>query len=141
MIKKYFALVLIGVIIVLVYFRFAKSTDKCTTHHGSYSVINYKLSTFNYRLLVADTADLQSYGLMNITSKKDICGADGMIFRFPSKQILHFWNQNTLVPLKLYWLDGKKVVGVSDMTAIDPARGPQTWDSPAPADGVIEVVR
>jgi uncharacterized membrane protein (UPF0127 family) len=141
MMKKYFALVLIGVIIVLVYFRSAKSPDRCVTHHGSYSVINYQLSTFNYRLLVADDPDKQSYGLMNITSKKDICGADGMIFKFGFKQTLRFWNQNTRVPLQLYWLDGKKVVGVSDMAAIDPAHGPQTWDSPALADGVIEVMR
>lgn len=139
--KKPILLFVIGGVGAFFYFISLRTEPACVTHHGSYSVINYQLSTFNYRLLVADDPDKQSYGLMNITSKKDICGADGMIFKFGFKQTLRFWNQNTRVPLQLYWLDGKKVVGVSDMTAIDPARGPQTWDSPALADGVIEVVR
>jgi uncharacterized membrane protein (UPF0127 family) len=78
---------------------------------------------------------------MNIRSKADICGHDGMLFVFPHSQIQTFWNQHTLVPLTLYWMRGNTVVGMTDMTAIDPVRGPQTWESPAPVDQVIEMLK
>jgi uncharacterized membrane protein (UPF0127 family) len=112
----------------------------CKTHHDTYEVISYDLEGRVVQLLSANTPEKQAYGLMFVKSKADICGYDGMIFRFAHIQQLKFWNKNTLIPLKLYWLRGKEIVGTSDMTAIDPARGPQTWESPAPADGVIEVV-
>ncbi len=49
----------------------------------------------SYKLLIADTEGKHAYGLMNVTTKNDICGNDGMIFIFKDFGIQTFWNKST----------------------------------------------
>jgi len=113
---------------------------RCTTHHANYEVISYMLRTKNYNLLVADTAEKQEYGLMDTTSKDDICGHDGMIFRYRTPQIYTFWNKNTLVDLELTWRN-EKTKYESTITLPNISHGMSTVSSQAPVDTVIEILK
>ena len=91
------------------------------------------------KLIVADTPDKWSQGLMYV--RKPANGFDGMIFIFPDKDTRFFWNKNTLVDLKLYWLDGEKIIGTSDLPSIEKSISIVSVNSPGPADKVIEIIR
>jgi uncharacterized membrane protein (UPF0127 family) len=113
---------------------------RCTTHHANYEVISYMLRTKSYNLLVADTGEKQEYGLMNIASKDDICGYDGMIFLYRSPQIYTFWNKNTLVDLELTWRN-EKTKYESTIALPNISHGMSTVSSQAPVDTVIEILK
>ncbi len=114
---------------------------RCTTHHANYEVISYMLRTKNYNLLVADTTEKQEYGLMNTTSKEDICGHDGMIFRYRTPQIYTFWNKNTLVDLELTWRNEKTKYESTITLPNITDHGMSTVSSQAPVDTVIEILK
>lgn len=99
--------------------------------------ISYTLEGKTYTLLVADTPDEQSQGLMNIR-KKD--GFDGMIFKFPNKEYRIFWNKNTYVPLDLYWIRDGKVIGKTPLPSIEETGEVMSVYSPSEADTVIEII-
>lgn len=133
--KKYFIiLILILVLIYIISCLYFKNNIQ----FSSYQSTNYKLLTTNYKLLIADTPAKQEKGLMYVT-KKD--GFDGMIFIFPNKEYLTFWNKNTLVDLDLYWLDGDKVVGKSFLPSIEKSKNIISVSSPKPANRVIELIK
>ena len=77
---------------------------------------------------------------MNVKSKQDICGNDGMIFTFPIAMPQTFWNKNTLVDLDIYWMKGDKKVGQSKLLAITKS-GLTTVSSPEAVDRVVEIIR
>ncbi len=118
----------------------SKEGSKCTTHHDTYQVISSKFQVPSPELLVADSPAKWEYGLMNVRSKKDICGHDGMIFTFPIAMPQTFWNKNTLVDLDIYWMKGKKIVGQSQLPAITKS-GLTTISSPMAVDKVVEIIR
>lgn len=93
-----------------------------------------------YRLLVADNQQKWEQGLMWVRSKEDAGGYDGMIFLFPEKSIQSFWNKNTVTDLDLYWIDGQKVVGKSELPSIEKSKQIVTATSPKEADKVIEII-
>ncbi len=98
--------------------------------------ISYRLENRNYRLLVAKNQSQWEQGLMYF---RKLDGVGGMIFEFPDKQYRTFWNKNTYMNLKLYWLDGDKVVGTSDLPSIEKSGSIITVSSPAPVNNVIEM--
>lgn len=108
---------------------------------GEYDKTNFKLSTSNLQLLVADTPEKWERGLMFVTNKNDIGGSDGMIFNFPDSQMRTFWNKNTLSDLALYWIANGKVIGASDLPSITKTKTIITVSSPGKADTVIEIVK
>ena len=98
--------------------------------------ISYRLENKNYRLLVAKNQSQWEQGLMYF---RKLDGVNGMIFEFPDKQYRTFWNKNTYMNLKLYWLDDSKVVGISDLPSIDKSGSIVTVSSPAPVNNVLEL--
>ena len=122
------------------------SGESCKTHHDTYQVISSKFPRLrdeqfsSFKLLVADSPAKWEYGLMNVKSKKDICGNDGMIFTFPIAMPQTFWNKNTLIDLDIYWMKGEKKVGQSTLPAITKS-GLTTVSSPEAVDGVVEIIR
>jgi uncharacterized membrane protein (UPF0127 family) len=75
---------------------------------AGYDETVFELEGTKYRLFIADTPEKQRMGLMYVRSKKDLGGADGMVFVFKDKSIRTFWNMNTVADLDLYWLsDGR----------------------------------
>ena len=118
----------------------SKEGYKCSTHHDTYVVKMVTIDSKNFNVLVADSPAKWEYGLMNVKSKKDICGNDGMIFTFPIAMPQTFWNKNTLVDLDIYWMNGEKKIGQSKLPAITKS-GLTTVSSPEAVDRVVEIIR
>lgn len=130
-IKYLFPFFIVGSLIIL-YLNFFKFSCK------NKQVIRYKLENKNYCLLMADSPDEWTKGLMNIRKPVDF---DGMIFVFPKKERLTFWNKNTYLGLDLYWLDDDKVMGISYLPSIEKSEEVVTVNSPEKANKVIEIIR
>ena len=111
----------------------------CSSHHDTYDIKQVTIDNKRFKVLVADSPAKWEYGLMNVKSKKDICGHDGMIFTFPIAMPQTFWNKNTLVDLDIYWLNGEKIEGRALLPAVT-KEGLQTISSPVPVKGVMEIV-
>jgi len=112
----------------------------CKTHHETYDVKESTIESTNFNVLVADSPAKWEYGLMNVKSKKDICGHDGMIFTFPIAMPQTFWNKNTLIDLDIYWMKGDKQVGQSKLPAVTKS-GLTTVSSSEAVDRVVEIIR
>ncbi len=102
---------------------------------------SYELNGRVYKLLTAKNESEWQKGLMFVKSKKELKGADGMIFIFPDKQIRSFWNKNTYLDLDLIWMDGDRVVGKSFLPSIAKTKNPFTVSSPMVVDRVVEIVK
>ncbi len=118
------------IILLILYIRLPSKQYK------GWQQISYRLENKNYRLLVAKNQSQWEQGLMYF---RKLDGVGGMIFEFPDKQYRTFWNKNTYMNLKLYWLDGDKVVGTSDLPSIEKSGSIITVSSPAPVNNVIEM--
>ena len=103
-----------------------------------YAVETRQLEGRTVRLLVADTNEKRTQGLMYV---RKLHGYDGMIFKFPSPSELTFWNKNTFVPLDVYWLNGESVVGKTYLPPITETKEVFLISSPQKADTVIELVK
>lgn len=124
----------IAAVFITVFFVF---NNKKSTRALSIQIIDGKL----YKLIEARSPQDWIKGLMYYKSKKELNGADGMIFIFPEKEIRSFWNENTYLDLDLYWMDGETVVGKSYLPSILRTKKPFTVNSPGEVDRVVEIVR
>lgn len=113
---------------------------KASVDFSDYKSVEYTLEGSNYDLYVADTEQKWERGLMYVRSKNDANSKDGMIFIFPDNKIHSFWNNNTYVRLKLYWIKDGAVVGTSNLPSLTETKTITTVSSPVPVDTVIEVI-
>lgn len=74
-------------------------------------------------------------------SKKELGGADGMIFIFPEKDYRTFWNKNTYLDLDIYWIDDNKVVGKDYLPSILKSKEIVTVKSRVEVNKVVEIIR
>ena len=107
-----FSKVFIALIILIVFSSIFLILNK---RDNSKKTINYVLFGRQYRLLVANNQKEWEKGLM---FHRHLDGVDGMIFLYPDKQYRSFWNKNTYLDLKLYWLIDDKVVGQDDLPSV-----------------------
>ncbi len=124
---------LIGLFLVLLLFFFIVFSQIFTS-----DTILYKLDGKSYNLLLSDSPEEQTRGLMYVKKLKD---ADGMIFIFSDKQLRSFWNKNTLVDLDVYWLEDDRIVGKSFLPSIEKSKSIKTVSSPKPVNKVVELIR
>jgi uncharacterized membrane protein (UPF0127 family) len=103
--------------------------------------IFYSIEGKSYKLLIAKTIFEHQKGLMFYRSKKELKGADGMIFIFPDKNYRTFWNKNTFLDLDVYWIDGDRIVGKDFLPSIEKTKEIFTINSPKPVNKVVEIVR
>lgn len=133
--KKIFALLLaillIGIIAVVI-------APKKNEETSEFNIILYPLEGSTRRLYVADTPAKWTKGLMNY---RRLNGIDGMIFMFPLRMQQSFWNENTYLNLTIYWIDGGKVIGTSDLPSIEKTKKALIVNSPGPVDKVVEIVK
>ena len=128
---KYVFLLAFGFLLVYLFFYFK----------NLHPFISYSIEGKTYRLLVAKTKDEHQKGLMFCRSKKDLKGAEGMIFIFDNKDFRIFWNKNTFLDLDVYWIDGDRVVGKDFLPSIEKTKEIFTITSPKPVDKVVELLR
>ena len=132
--KKIYALLFVIFLVGLVLFF---TTSKKKTAYSEFKIISYDLEGKPRQLLVADTPDKWTRGLMNYHS---LPGVDGMIFIFPKKEEQSFWNDGTYLDLDLYWLDDDKIVGKSMLPSIEKSHEAVIVNSPKAVNKVIEIV-
>jgi uncharacterized membrane protein (UPF0127 family) len=130
--RKLFIFLLFIIIAVLIILTLPKIIKGKT----NFVIIN--LNNKQYKLLVADNEFLWQKGLSGIKKLKYY---DGMLFVFPDKQIRTFWNQNTYLDIKIYWLDDNKVIGTTDLPAIGKTVEALKVFFPQPVNKVIELVQ
>ncbi|MFA7301075.1 MAG: DUF192 domain-containing protein [Candidatus Shapirobacteria bacterium] len=71
---------------------------------------NIKINDQDFTIEIATTPSQLSLGLGNRSS---LCQNCGMLFVFPSPQILQFWMKDTLIPLDMIFIDqNKKIVNI-----------------------------
>ncbi|TSC78573.1 MAG: hypothetical protein G01um101429_749 [Parcubacteria group bacterium Gr01-1014_29] len=88
-------------------------------------------------VLIADTEEKRTKGLMNVTELAD---DTGMLFIFPNASQRTFWNKNTLIALDLIWITSGRVAGVSALPSITESGGQIVFvASPEAIDQIVEV--
>jgi len=132
-------IICVSVVIYNYFLQSSKGNKTCQTHKYQYTVIQKTIVNNSFSLLTADSISKQTYGLMNIKNRKDICEADGMIFRFPFSTPQSFWNKDTLVDLDVYWMRGDKVIEKTNLPAI--SKGFRMISSPSAVDTVVEIIQ
>lgn len=130
--KKFF-LVLLIVILLVILIYISKKTRKD-------NFLEYYLDEKKYLLLIADEPKEWEKGLMNYRKREDLGGANGMIFIFPNKDYRTFWNKNTYLDLKVYWIEDKEVVGQDFLPSINQSKELVYIHSPVKVNKVIELV-
>lgn len=125
---KVIGIILVVVIVVLLFQLKSNQTVKTQ---------DYKLQGKIYRLLTAKTPEEWEKGLMFVRSKRDF---DGMLFIFPDNRIRTFWNKNTFMNLRVYWLKDDEVVEVSELPSIEKTKEIKTVSSPEEVNKVIEII-
>jgi len=128
---RYIFLLAVSFLLLFLFFYFKKSQK----------LIYYSLEGKTYKLLPAKTPLEHQKGLMFYRDKKDLKGADGMIFIFPDKNYRTFWNKNTFLDLDVYWIDGDRIVGKDFLPSIEKTKEILIINSPKPVNKVAEIVR
>lgn len=88
---------------------------------------------------IAKTDEQHERGLM---FRKSMPENEGMIFIFPSEEILHFWMKNTFIDLDIGYFDRRrKLVDIHTMKAVESVvvQRPPTYPSKVPAMYALEV--
>jgi uncharacterized protein len=128
---RYIFLLAVSFLLLFLFFYFKKSQK----------LISYSLEGKTYKLLPAKTPLEHQKGLMFYRDKKELKGADGMIFIFSDKNYRTFWNKNTFLDLDVYWLDGDRIVGKDFLPSIEKTKEIFSVTSPKKVDIVVEIIR
>ena len=117
------------------FFRQNTGQNPFEARNVSYGVL---LGNITITAEVADTPELQAYGLM---FRGRLDEGDGMLFVFGSEGHRSFWMKNTLLPLDIIWID--KDLGVVHIEEAEPCNTSfcAYYSSPLPAEYVVEVSR
>ena len=133
MLKIISIVIIIGVVGVVVFTAYVRETNPLSV----YETKTLQIGEAKFEVLVADTEEKRTKGLMGVT---ELATDTGMLFVFPDASPRTFWNKNTLIPLDLIWINDGRVVGVSSLPSITQS-GNQIISLPSPdaADWVLEV--
>ena len=121
-----------------IYFRKFYLNENFQIEKMSERLVPYELENKIYLFREAKTKEEWQRGLMFVKKPVDY---DGMIFIFPDKQIISFWNQNTYLDLEVYWLDDDKIIKKDNLPSIIKTQKPFIITSPKPVNKVIEVIK
>jgi len=92
-----------------------------------------------YSIQLADTPQKRADGLSGVAKISD---GEGMLFLFSEPQHLQFWMKGMLFPLDIIWINGDKVVDISDGLQPEPGKDDASLNVYSPitdADKALEV--
>lgn len=125
------ALILLGfLILVLIVAAYVKSGKPAT----SGELKRLRVGDNEYSVELADTLLSQARGL---SGRERLLENHGMLFVFPSPSLQAFWMKDMQFPLDFIWINGGKVIGVTENVPVVPENNIQR--PPSPADMVLEV--
>ncbi|GAB4218729.1 MAG: hypothetical protein Fur009_1170 [Candidatus Microgenomates bacterium] len=129
--KLILLLLLFGVLIIFFKNKYFKSSN----------FYQFRIDDKTYNLLTAKNQDEWEKGLMFYKNKKELNGADGMIFIFPDKKIRYFWNKNTYLDLDVYWLADEKIIGKDYLPSVLKTKNPYVISSKEKVNKVVEIIK
>lgn len=115
-----------------------RTSIQMSGNYDGFKITSYELEGKNMKFLLAETPAQWEKGLMYY---RKLDGVNGMIFKFPDSSVRTFWNKNTFMDLKVYWINEGKILGVNDLPSIEKSKKVIYISSPANADTVIELVQ
>lgn len=108
----------------------------CTPNYNDNSGLKLEINGKKFQLEVARSIRKQSQGLSN---RNELSENKGMLFIFDNRDYLQFWMKDTLIPLKIIFIDGCKIVDIQDMAVEGEPKNPKTiYRSRELADKAIE---
>lgn len=135
--KKLSYIVIFGIIYLLTYIGFfffvgLKEPASKEQINSPYLMIN----ELRIPVEVVDTPEKRTLGL---SYRESLASDSGMLFVMPSRRVSSFWMKEMRFPLDIIWIDGDKIVNLSQDL---PPGGPQpknSYSSLYPVDQVLEV--
>lgn len=85
---------------------------------------------------IADTVIAQARGL---SGRDSLPENQGMLFLFSGSANRNFWMAGMKFPLDIIWINGDKIIGISENLPPATVVNAVIYSSPAPADKVLEV--
>lgn len=114
-------IIILIAIIILLYFPFKLKTKDIIINNQKFTVE------------IASTPRQLTQGL---SKRKELCQNCGMLFVFPTPQILSFWMKDTLIPLDMIFIDqDKKITNIINA----PINNLQIYNSARPALYCLEL--
>lgn len=133
MLKILSIIIIIGVVGVVVFTMYVWETNPLSM----YETKTLQMGEAKLEVLIADTEEKRTKGLMGVTSLE---ANSGMLFIFPDFSPRTFWNKNTLIPLDLIWIANGHVVGISSLPSVMQSNNQiARISSPEAANWVVEV--
>lgn len=74
--------------------------------------------------------------------ERDALGSDGMLFVMPSREIPSFWMMGMRFDLDFIWIDGDKVIDITENVSAEPGANPnqlKTYSPKSPVTHVLEM--
>lgn len=129
-------LIFTAVILLVGSFLFIRFNQE--TKHGISSTQKPTLEINDVKidLEIADTFEAQRQGL---SDREELANNTGMLFVWEEKQIKNFWMKNMHFPLDIIWIDGNKIVHISENLPPEGEMPQNHYSSIVPVNNVLEV--
>lgn len=132
MLKILSIVIIVGAVGVVVFTMYVRETNPLSM----YETKTLQMGEAKLEVLIADTEEKRTKGLMGVTSLE---ADSGMLFIFPDSSPRTFWNKDTLIPLDLIWIANEHVVGISSLPSVMQSNNQiVTISSPEAANWVVE---
>jgi len=95
-----------------------------------------KVDNAIFTVEIADTPYKQVRGL---SGRKKLSENHGMLFIFADKNYHNFWMKGMMIPLDFLWINGGKVVEITENVKPEDYQPPKSFTSKFPVDEVLEV--
>jgi len=101
-----------------------------------YRQANLAVGNTIFKVDIAENFPQQQRGL---GGRESLPEEQGMYFIFDSVRTQSFWMLGMKFPLDIIWINGDRIIGYEENVPLDTTAMPKIYNSPAPADKVLEI--
>ena len=130
---RLFSTALIIILIVVIVFGLLYLLYPKALKNGNVKV---KIGFKEWRVDVANNDWSRARGL---SGRKVLGDSEGMLFIFDKPKVQKFWMKGMNFPLDIIWINGSKVVGVSENLPLAPLMDLKLYSSNEPVNLVLEI--